>query len=92
MKRNLQSRVETVVPVEDREGQLALKQILDVQLADRRSAWDMQSDGSYSQRMPAAGDDPRGSQEILVDLAQNRARAAGRKKLQGRAGRRRLRA
>jgi polyphosphate kinase len=52
----------------------------------------MQSDGTYSQRMPAAGDDPRGSQEILVDLAQNRARAAGRKKLQGRAGRRRLRA
>jgi polyphosphate kinase len=92
MKRNLESRVETVVPVEDREGQLALKQIFDVQLADRRSAWDMQSDGTYSQRMPAAGDDPRGSQEILVDLAQNRARAAGRKKLQGRAGRRRLRA
>lgn len=88
MKRNLESRVETVVPVEDADCQAALRQILEVQLADRRSAWDMQPDGTYLQRVPAEGEDPRGAQEILIALAQGRARASGRKKLHGRSKRR----
>jgi len=88
MKRNLESRVETVVPVEDPDCQAALRQIIEVQLGDRRSAWDMQPDGSYIQRVPAEGDDPRGAQEILIALAQKRARASGRKKLHGRNKRR----
>lgn len=88
MKRNLESRVETVVPVEDADCQAALRQILEVQLADRRSAWDMQPDGTYLQRDPAEGEDPRGAQEILIALAQGRARASGRKKLHGRSKRR----
>ncbi|HKK02708.1 MAG TPA: polyphosphate kinase 1 [Gammaproteobacteria bacterium] len=88
MKRNLESRVETVVPVEDPDCQAALRQIIEVQLGDRRSAWDMQADGSYVQRIPAEGDDPRGAQEILIALAQKRARASGRKKLHGRNKRR----
>jgi polyphosphate kinase len=50
----------------------------------------MQPDGTYIQRTPAEGDDPRGCQEILVALAQKRARASSRKKLHGR-GRRRPR-
>jgi polyphosphate kinase len=90
MKRNLEARVEIVVPVEDPDCQASLRQILDVQLNDRRSAWDMQPDGTYIQRTPAEGDDPRGCQEILVALAQKRARASSRKKLHGR-GRRRPR-
>jgi hypothetical protein len=49
-----------------------LRQILEVQLNDRRSAWDMQSDGGYVQRMPGEGDDPRGSQQILIELAEKR--------------------
>jgi polyphosphate kinase len=88
MKRNLEARVETVVPVEDAECQRTLREILDVQLADRRSAWEMQPDGTYRQRVPGEADDPRGAQEILIALAQKRARASGRKKLHGRAKRR----
>jgi polyphosphate kinase len=91
MKRNLEARVETVVPVDDPDCQRALREILDVQFSDRRSAWDMQPDGSYIQRVPGEGDDPRGAQEILIGLAQKRARASGRKKLHGR-GKRRTRA
>ena len=41
--------------------------------------------------MPGEGDDPRGAQEILIGLAQKRARASGRKKLHSR-GKRRPRA
>jgi len=74
--------------VEDPDCQAALRQIIEVQLGDRRSAWDMQADGSYVQRIPAEGDDPRGAQEILIALAQKRARASGRKKLHGRNKRR----
>jgi polyphosphate kinase len=90
MKRNLEARVETVVPVEDPDCRAGLRQMLDVQLADRRSAWEMQPDGTYVRRHPGPGDDERGSQEILIDLAQKRARA-GRKKIPARATRRRRR-
>lgn len=80
MKRNLESRVEVVTPVETPELQRDLRQMLDVQLGDRRSAWEMQPDGSYIQRTPAEGEDPRGSQEILIELAERRQREARRLK------------
>jgi polyphosphate kinase len=80
MKRNLESRVEVVAPVEPPELQRDLRQILDAQLNDRRSAWDMQPDGSYIQRTPGEGDDPRGSQQILIELAERRQREAQRLK------------
>ena len=80
MKRNLESRVEVVVPVEAPEPRRDLRQILDVQLDDRRSAWDMQPDGSYIQRMPDEGENPRSSQQIFIDLAERRQKEAQRLK------------
>ncbi len=80
MKRNLESRVEVVTPVDTPELQRELKQILEVQLNDRRGAWDMQADGSYVQRMPGEGDDPRSSQQILIELAERRQKEAQRLK------------
>ena len=72
MKRNLESRVETVVPVETPALRQELRQIIDIQLADRRCAWDMRADGSYVQRRPRDGEDARSSQEIQIELAQHR--------------------
>ena len=84
MKRNLESRVEVVTPVEDKELQARLREILDVQINNKRSAWDMQSDGSYIQRKPGPKDDQRTVPEILIDLAEKRlaasASALGKKK------------
>ena len=80
MKRNLESRVEVVVPVEALDLRQELRQIFDVQLNDRRSAWEMQADGSYSQRVPGEGDDSRSSQEILIELAEKRQKEAMRLK------------
>ncbi len=74
MKRNLESRVEVVAPVEGPELCAELRTLLDVQLADRRSAWEMQSDGTYVQLTPGPKDDPRGSQEILMEMAAERTR------------------
>ncbi len=76
MKRNLESRVEVVTPVQKTELQAALRQILTVQLNNHRSVWDMQSDGQYKQRSPKDKQDKTGVQETLIDLANNRLKVA----------------
>ncbi len=76
MKRNLESRVETLFPIESADLQAVVRQILDIQLADQRSAWDMAADGTYVQR-PGA-DDAVGSQDQLIALARARHREATR--------------
>ena len=52
MGRNLGARVEALVPVEDAALKAELRQVLDIQLSDRRCAWEMAADGSYTQRTP----------------------------------------
>ena len=79
MCRNLESRVEVHAPVENPELRQELRLILDVQLGDQRSAWDMQPDGTYVQRTPA-DDNIKGAQEILAGVAEKRLAAAGKHK------------
>ena len=78
MKRNLESRVEVVAPVEDDDLRAELRLFLDTQLNDRRSAWRMNSDGSYTQLKPDGKGDAVGSQERLIQLATKRAKAVRR--------------
>lgn len=52
MGRNLSARVEALVPVEAPALRSELRQVLDVQLSDRRCAWEMKPSGSYEQRTP----------------------------------------
>src|SRR3989475_42093 len=66
--RNLRRRVEVVAPVSDPACRGRLDAILDAELADP-TAWELQSDGSYRRRAPAAGADRRSSQERLLELA-----------------------
>jgi len=75
MRRNLEARVEVVTPVESLSLREELRRILDLQLNNRRSAWDLQSDGSYLQRQPGKGDEQRGAQEIQIDQAMERFKA-----------------
>ncbi len=82
MKRNLEARVEVVVPVEDKKLCRDIRDFLDTQLNDMRSAWDMQPDGTYVQRRPAAGADERGSHEKLIALAETRLKRFARLKKQ----------
>jgi polyphosphate kinase len=70
MRRNLRSRVEILAPVEDPELREELRSILDTQLEDRRSAWEMRPDGSYEQRRPSGDRDRRSSQSELVRWAE----------------------
>jgi polyphosphate kinase len=72
MVRNLEYRVEVVVPVEEPALQTELQTILDLQLADNAKAWEMHADGSWQKRTPAAGEPRRASQEQLMERARNR--------------------
>ncbi len=71
MKRNLESRVEVVTPIELRELRDELRKILDLQLNDQRSAWEMQSDGTYLQRTPT-DNTVKGTHERSIEMAQQR--------------------
>lgn len=66
MKRNLEARVEVLCPVENPLLMKELRIILDTQLEDQRSAWDMQSDGHYVQRAPVGDTTPDGSHRIMI--------------------------
>jgi polyphosphate kinase len=66
MRRNLNSRVEIMAPIEDPGLQQELRRTLDLQLADRRDAWEMQPDGSYVQL--SSKRESKGSQERHVEI------------------------
>jgi polyphosphate kinase len=76
MKRNLESRVEVVAPVEDAGLCAEIRTLLDVQLHDRRNVWEMQSDGSYVQLEPRDEAERKGCQQQFIELAMRRAKKA----------------
>ena len=47
MERNLDRRVEAIVPIEDPEARARIEAILDVMLADDRRSWQLGADGAY---------------------------------------------
>ena len=78
MKRNLESRVEVVAPVEDPLLRQELRMVLDAQLAAGHGAWEMQADGSYVRGV--SGDGWKSSQQMLVDQAEKRQKEASRRR------------
>lgn len=78
MKRNLDSRVELLVPIEDAQMRKDIDKIINVQLSDQRSAWDMHSDGSYVQRRPSKPSQRKGTHQTLIEIAEKRQKEATR--------------
>lgn len=64
-RRNLDDRVEAIVPVEDPGLKQQLVRTLQLCLSDQRLAWELQADGRYVQRKPATEDDALGSQALM---------------------------
>jgi polyphosphate kinase len=54
MERNLDRRVEVVAPIVDPMLKQRVHSLLHTYLADNRQAWELDGDGSYSQRLPGA--------------------------------------
>ena len=75
MKRNLESRVEVVVPIDDPALRKELRTVLDTQLSSGHGEWEMQSDGSYAQQTPAGY---RPAQQLLIEMADKQQKEAGR--------------
>jgi polyphosphate kinase len=76
MFRNLSKRVEVVTPVLDADAKARLWEVLDICLRDRRQAWVLSEDGTYTQLCPDEGTDgPQacGTHAALMELARKRA-------------------
>lgn len=76
MYRNLSSRVEVVTPVLARPLKTKLWDVLDACLRDRRQAWIMNPDGSYTQLQPeddGEGPENVGTHQFLMELARHSA-------------------
>jgi polyphosphate kinase len=76
MDRNLSKRVEVVTPIFAEEPKKKLWEILDICLRDRRQAWVLNEEGTYSQLSPdgpAGGPKTVGTHETLMELARRRA-------------------
>jgi polyphosphate kinase len=67
MTRNLSRRMEVVAPVCDPGVKAELDSILGTYEEDNCSAWDMQPDGEYLRRHPAAGQARRGAQQVFIE-------------------------
>jgi polyphosphate kinase len=79
MKRNLEARVEILCPVEPPELTRELRIVFETHLADQRSAWDMQPDGSYIQRVSDA-DGSEGSHNQLIARTKKRQKESLKRK------------
>lgn len=75
-QRNLNERVEAMVPVSNPALQRKLIGILDLAMADNRLAWELQPDGHYIQCHPALGEPEINFQEQLMQSALERTQRA----------------
>ena len=74
MERNLDRRVEVIVPVDDPDIQDRLVRLLDDALRDEANSWTLQPDGSWRRVVPEAGDGSPGFS--LQDHCQRQALAS----------------
>lgn len=72
MKRNLEFRVEALIPVENETLRDQLREFMELQLNDKVNAWNLQADGSYLPVNPNPRKGAEGCQEKLIKLADKR--------------------
>ena len=80
MRRNLSNRVEILAPVEAPELRKELRFVLDTQLGDKTSGWEMRPDGSYRRRADPEKTTQPGTHQRLIDWTAERHRDATRLK------------
>ncbi|HTS16925.1 MAG TPA: polyphosphate kinase 1 [Verrucomicrobiae bacterium] len=76
MPRNLDRRVELLVPVQDAANQERLISILQTTFQDNVKSRRLMPDGSYQRLMPAAGAKPLRSQQVFFEQAREAAKQA----------------
>ncbi len=69
MPRNLDRRIELLVPVEDVASKQRLISILDTYFRDNQNSWELQPDGSYVRLLPNPDQTKFRSQKVLYESA-----------------------
>ena len=78
MRRNLDRRMETIIPVSDPTLKLELEQTLQVYDTDNCSAWDMKPNGPYKKRRPRKGEERRAAQEVFIECIGKQSKHKGK--------------
>jgi len=78
MRRNLDRRMETMIPVTDPQLKQELEETLQVYENDNCSAWDMQPNGKYVRRRPGKGEQGRAAQDVFIDLIGRQSKSGAR--------------
>jgi polyphosphate kinase len=78
MQRNLNRRVETIMPVNDPILKQELEQTLQIYENDNCSAWDMKPNGRYKRRSPDKGEKRRAAQEVFIELIGRQSKNKGK--------------
>jgi polyphosphate kinase len=78
MRRNLDRRMETMIPVTDPQLKQELEETLQVYENDNCSAWDMQPNGQYVRRRPGKGEQGRAAQDVFIDLIGRQSKSGGK--------------
>jgi polyphosphate kinase len=78
MTRNLDHRIEMLVPVEQARVRQDVHSILDSALADNTSAWELDAEGVWTRLAPADGMKPHSHQDTMMRRALTRARRSAR--------------
>lgn len=66
MHRNLHNRVELITPIFEPKLKEKLWEFIDIVLKDNRQAWVLNEDGTYTQKVPAEGEEERGTHALLM--------------------------
>jgi polyphosphate kinase len=74
MPRNLDHRLEVVVPIEDSRAQQRISAVFDALLADNIQAWELEPDGAWTRLRPKKDDRPKPAQTTLMRSARARFR------------------
>jgi polyphosphate kinase len=72
MPRNLDHRIEVVVPVEETQAQKEITAAFDALLADTASSWELAGDGSWHRVRPSKEAAPHSAQAVLMRRARRR--------------------
>jgi polyphosphate kinase len=78
MPRNLDRRVEVLVPVEEAQMRTEVSAILDALLADNRYSWELDSDGVWQRMEPRGKEAPISAQEVLMARSAKRGKPTRR--------------
>jgi polyphosphate kinase len=74
MPRNLDNRLEVVVPVDDGRAQQRLAAVFEALLADNAQAWELGADGEWTRLRPKKGERPKPAQATIQRSTRSRFR------------------